>query len=370
MIVLNDFQRQWEAIGADVLKTTEEVGASGWYILGKEVRDFEASLAGYWPASHAIGVASGLDALEISLRVLGCKAGDRVVTSPISAFATVMAILRIGAVPVLIDCDEYGLIDLDACRNYFREQSDVRYFVPVHLYGHALDSSALKSLRDEFGLQVVEDCAQSIGARFRGSPTGKVGQVAATSLYPTKNLGALGDGGALFTDLLEASDHARVLRDYGQTKKYCHAVLGYNSRLDELQAAYLNRVFLPRLDGWIDRRRQVARRYSEEINNPQVRCNGAPAGSDSSWHLYPILIEAALKPSFMDYMRQQGIQTGEHYPLALIEQEALAGSNVGSESGCPKAVSFCRSEVSLPIHPFLTDDEITAVVRACNSWRP
>src|SRR5271165_271075 len=189
MIVLNDFQRQWAAIGRDILRTTEEVGASGWYILGEEVRHFETSLSRYWSVNHGVGVASGLDALEISLRILGCKAGDVVLTSPISAFATVMAILRIGAVPLLLDCDDFGLIDLDRCHKVLKRRQDIRFFVPVHLYGHALDSDALRKLRDEFGLLIVEDCAQSIGARFRGTTTGKVGQFSATSFYPTKNLG-------------------------------------------------------------------------------------------------------------------------------------------------------------------------------------
>ncbi len=370
MILLNDFQRQWETIRKDILKTTEKVGASGWYILGQQVREFEASLAAYWSLAHAVGVASGLDALEISLRVLGCKAGDRVLTSPISAFATLMAILRIGAIPVLLDSDQFGLIDLDACQQFLRRSGNVRFFVPVHLFGHALDGVALKNLRDEFDLLMVEDCAQSVGARFRGAPTGKAGQLAATSFYPTKNLGTLGDGGAILTDLQDTADKARVLRDYGQVRKYHHAVLGYNSRLDELQAAYLDHVFLPRLDRWITKRKQVAARYCGQISNNKLHCTGSPAGSDSTWHLFPILVDPGLKRSFIEHLLQSGVQTGEHYPLALIEQEALKWSTVELTSGCPNAIRFCHSEISLPIHPFLGDDEITAVVSACNSWSP
>jgi dTDP-3-amino-3,4,6-trideoxy-alpha-D-glucose transaminase len=370
MILLNDFQRQWEAVRADVLKTTEDVGASGWYILGQEVRNFEVSLARYWSVQYGVGVACGLDALEISLRLLGCKAGEHVLTSPISAFATAMAILRIGAVPALLDCDDFGLIDLEACRGFLKKNKNVRYFVPVHLYGHALDSNELNCLRDELDLMIVEDCAQSIGARFRGVPTGKAGQLAATSFYPTKNLGALGDGGAILTNSQEAAANACILRDYGQSRKYDHAVLGYNSRLDELQAAYLDRVFIPRLDVSIARRRLIAERYCKEINNAKIRCVGSPPGSESSWHLFPILVEPELKASFVSHMDQLSIQTGEHYPLAVIEQEALRRSTLELDSGCPNAIRFCHSEVSLPIHPYLTDEEITAVVQASNLWRP
>ena len=354
MILLNDFQRQWEEIGADILRATQDVGASGWYILGERVKEFEANLGKFWSMDHVIGVASGLDAIEISLRTLGCKPGDRVLTSPISAFATVMAILRIGAVPVLVDCDDYGLLDLKPVRTFLERRSDIRFCVPVHLYGHALDSIVLTKLRDDFNLQVVEDCAQSIGATFEGVPTGRVGQLTATSFYPTKNLGALGDGGAILTDGSDYAARARVFRDYGQSKKYHHTVVGYNSRLDELQAAYLDRVLLPRLISWIEKRRAAARRYLAEIRNAAIRCVGAPTGSDSSWHLFPVIVDPSMKSSFVEHLRHSGVQTAEHYPLALIEQEALREYTVETVTDCSRAIRFCRSEVSLPIHPFLT----------------
>jgi len=358
MILMNDFRRQWEDVRTDILRITEDVGSSGWYILGERVLNFETSLASYWSIAHAVGVASGLDAIEISLRVLGCKAGDRVLTSPISALGTVMAILRIGAIPLLVDCDSFGLIDLEECRAFLKHGTGVRFFVPVHLYGHALDSTALRNLRDEFQLLIVEDCAQSVGAAFRGEKTGKVGQLSATSFYPTKNLGALGDGGAVLTDLRDAADQGRILRGYG------------DSRLDELQAAYLDSAFLPRLDAWTQRRRHVARRYCDELDNPQIHCCGSPVGSNSCWHLFPVILDPAHKTAFVHHLCQRGIQSAEHFPLALVEQEALRPSMIETASDCANAIRFCHSEVSLPIHPFLTDDEITTVVHACNSWRP
>jgi dTDP-3-amino-3,4,6-trideoxy-alpha-D-glucose transaminase len=326
------------------------------------------NLAAFWTRQHAIGVASGLDAIEISLRILGCRAGDRVLTSPISAFATVLAIVKLGAIPVFADCDRYGLIDLEACRELLKRNSAIRYFVPVHLYGHAMDLVELRNLRDEFDLKVVEDCAQSIGARSNGVPTGSAGQLAATSFYPTKNLGALGDGGAILTDSAEGAAQARKLRDYGQSRKYVHDTIGYNSRLDELQAAFLDRAFLPRLDGWIERRRRIARRYCEEIDNRNIVVPGRPAGSESAWHLFPVTVAADRKADLRRHLQLHEIQTGEHYPIALIEQPALRDVPVEAPDDCTSARRFCHGELSLPIHPYLSDDEVSRVIAASNSW--
>src|SRR5690348_939844 len=176
VIPLNDFQRQWQDTRKDALAAFEEVGAGGWYILGRQVRDFERELARYWGLPHAVGVASGLDAIEMALNALGCGAGDRVLTTPLSAFATTLAILKLGAVPVFVDTDESGLIDLAACRSVLASRPEIRFFLPVHLYGQALDMRQLRELREEFECRMVEDCAQSIGAADRGVATGTAGQ--------------------------------------------------------------------------------------------------------------------------------------------------------------------------------------------------
>lgn len=346
----------------------EDFGASGRYILGEEVRRFEVNLAAYWKRRYAVGVASGLDAIELSLRILGCGSGDRVLTSPISAFATVLSILKLGATPVFADCDRYGLIDLAACRKLLECNSDIRYFVPVHLYGHTLDSGCLNKLRWDFDLLIVEDCAQSIGAASGRTPTGGTGQLAATSFYPTKNLGSLGDGGAILTDSAELAQEARKLRDYGQSRKYVHDAIGYNSRLDEIQAAFMNRAFLPRLSAWTERRREIARRYCTEISNPRVAVPGFPEGSEPSWHIFPVLIQPDRKADFQSFLQKWEIQSGEHYPLALVEQPALCGVELGPGGDCPGARNFCHSEVSLPVHPYLSDDEVTQVIGAANNW--
>jgi dTDP-3-amino-3,4,6-trideoxy-alpha-D-glucose transaminase len=365
MVLLNDFRRQWEDTSAAVLEAVAAVGESGWYVLGNNLLEFEQALAGVWGRRYAIGVASGLDALEIALRVAGCKRGDLVLTTPLSAFATTLAILKIGAVPVFVDTDASGHIDLALCREVLRRRPEIRFLVPVHLYGHALDLARLRELRTEFELRVVEDCAQAILARSAGRPAGSEGQLAATSFYPTKNLGALGDGGAILTDDEGFDRMARVLRDYGQSGKYEHREVGYNSRLDELQAAILRRACLPRLEGWTERRREVAARYRAEI---RLECLPVPAGSESVYHLFPILAPEGRKREFLAYMRAQGIVCGEHYPLTIPDQPAMGQATYELATRLDRARQIASREVSLPVHPYLTKEEVGCVVQACNGW--
>lgn len=349
MIQANDFRRQWDDLREDALAAFEKVGASGWYVLGEEVLAFERELAALWGFSHAAGVASGLDAIEIALRALGCGPGDRVLTTPISAFATTLAIIKTGAVPVFVDTDDQGLIDLEQCHELLKKRRDIRFFVPVHLYGFALDAGGLHRLRDEHGVLMVEDCAQSLAA---------AGDLAATSFYPTKNLGAMGDGGAILCRDAQVDARVRALRDYGQTAKYRHDVIGYNSRLDELQAAFLRRACLPRLERWTARRREIAAAYLEGVENPAVRLPAPPTGSELSWHLFPIWIEPGRRNHF----------GGRHYPVAIPDQRAMSTVPFEVPDGFENARRLCASEVSLPIHPYLHDAEVTAVIAAVNSF--
>lgn len=368
MIPLNDFQRQWADTCEESVAAFREIGASGWYILGSEVRQFEEALARYWGVAQVVGVASGLDAIEISLKALGCGPGDRVLTTPLSAFATALAILNLGAIPVFVDTDEYGQIDLDACEVALESDPRVRFFVPVHLYGHALDEDRLRALCERFDCRMVEDCVQSIGARFQGQPTGSAGQMAALSFYPTKNLGALGDGGAVLTNDPELAQRARMLRDYGQSSKYRHELVGYNSRLDELHAGLLRRVSLGRLPAWTEARRRIAAAYVTGIRNPAICVPGSPAGSQSCWHLFPVLVDPSRKAEFQAWLAARGIGCGEHYPIAIPDQPAMAGVAHEVVGDLSRARRICRSEVSLPIHPYLRDAEIACVIDACNQW--
>lgn len=311
------------------------------------MRAFEAELAARWGFPHAAGVASGLDAIEISLRALGCGPGDRVLTTPVSAFATTLAIVKTGAAPVFVDTGDQGLIDLNRCRELLHKRRDIRFFVPVQLYGFPLDLSAFR------GVAMVEDCAQAMSAR---------GHIAATSFYPTKNLGAMGDGGAILTRDGALDERVRALRDYGQTAKYRHDFIGCNSRLDELQAAFLKRACLPRLERWTERRREIAAAYLAGIRNPRVRLPRPPAGSEPSWHLFPVWVEPGRRDAFA---RRHGFAI--HYPVAIPDQKALAGVPYETPGGYENARRLCASQVSLPIHPYLTDDEVAQVIAAVNA---
>ncbi len=290
MILQNDFKRQWAEIGPAALAAVERVGASGSYILGREVEAFEGKLAEFWGVPNAIGVANGMDAIEIALRALDLRAGQKVLTTPFSAFATTLAILRAGGVPVFVDVDDNGNIDLEQCRDVFSRDRSIRFFVPVHLYGNPLDLEKLAGLRRDFDLSIVEDCAQAIGAKQGGRNVGTVGQAAATSFYPTKNLGAFGDGGALLTKDPSTASRARALRNYGQSDLYLHDELGLNSRLDELHAAVLSDALLPNLQRWIDVRRQTASRYLREIQHLRI-IKPAPS-AEPVWHIFPVFVEA------------------------------------------------------------------------------
>lgn len=370
-VLLNDFKMQWQDIQCPFMEAVSRVGASGYLVLGQEVKDFESDLSSYWGMAHSIGCANGLDAIEIGLRCLGLKAGDKVLTTPLSAFATTLAILRIGAIPVFIDVDDSGLIDLNIADGIFRAHSDIRYFVPVHLYGQSLNLKKLAQLKEEFSLKIVEDCAQSIGAKSFGLANGTVGQVAATSFYPTKNLGAYGDGGALLTQSKELADQARCLRDYGQSQKYVHSEYGLNSRLDELQAAVLKSAMLPRLPGWTLKRIEIAKYYLSHIRHPKIKMPVIQEGSDPVWHLFPTLVSQ--RDSLMNHLKSQGVSSGVHYPILIPDQELLKTQKntfkFETLSALVKAKMYASTELSLPIHPYLTQSEIDSVVSACNSWK-
>jgi dTDP-4-amino-4,6-dideoxygalactose transaminase len=371
MISQNDFQRRWLAIEQPVLNTLRRVGKSGRYILGEEVQAFEAALALSWGIEHAVGVANGMDAIEIGLRCLGLCHGDKVLTTPLSAFATTLAIIRAGGVPVFVDVDEAGGINLGQCRELLKQDPEIRHFVPVHLYGHALDMNELKKLKDDFDLSIVEDCAQAIGASRRGISVGTVGQLAATSFYPTKNLGALGDGGAVLTDNEEVAAKARVLRNYGQSAHYVHDELGSNSRLDELHAAILRDAMLPNLEAWTALKRKTARLYLDAIRNPLIQMCPSSTSADPVWHLFPILVGEGMRDSLREHLRDMGIDAAIHYPRIIPEQQALTKNTRFEVQFDPtNARRFAAEELSLPIHPFLIETEIREVIDACNKWEP
>ena len=368
-ILMNDFSRQWQEIGADCISAVERVGQSGWYVLGREVSAFETQLAAFCGVKHAVACANGLDAIEIALRAMGLQRGQKVLTTPLSAFATTLAIHPAGGEPVFVDVDRSANLDLDEAEKMLTADRDIRFMVPVHLFGHSVDLDRLEALRDRFDLQVVEDAAQAIGASFKGRVVGSVGQAATLSFYPTKNLGALGDGGALLTNDPELARRFSNLRDYGQTAKYVHDELGMNSRLDELHAAVLNQAMLPRLATWLQRRVEVAAYYVARIQNDRVAVVVPVDGSSSSWHLFPLRVLSGQREALIGHLKAHNIQSGIHYPMIISDQAALSHIPQFRKEGIlGMARAFASDEVSLPIHPFLSDAEVDRVILAVNSW--
>ncbi|MGO8904816.1 MAG: DegT/DnrJ/EryC1/StrS family aminotransferase [Solirubrobacteraceae bacterium] len=359
----HDFARQWQDIRSDAIEAVDRVGHSGWLVLGEEVRAFEEELADWWGVPHAVGVASGLDALEIALRCAGVQHGARVLTTPLTAFATTLAIVRAGAEPVWCDVDESGGLDLDQADAALRADRSIHALMPVHLYGHPLDPDALAQLADRHAILVIEDCAQSAGAERDGRSTGIAGIAAGTSLYPTKNLGAMGDGGVLLTRDADLAERARTIRNYGQSARYEHVELGLNSRLDELHAAILRSALLPRLDGWLRRRAEIASRYSAALSDCPLRPILATDGR-SAHHLFPVKVVEGQPRVIAERLAERGVAVGRHYPFVCPDQPAVRGfgTTIGS---LPVARRIAERELSLPIHPYLEDEHVELVIDAC-----
>lgn len=373
MIELNDFKRQWAEIGPAVMAAVERVGASGRYILGPEVERFENELARFWGIGHAVGVGNGMDAIEIGLRCVDLQPGQKVLTTPFSAFATTLAIIRAGGAPVFVDVDDNGNIDLDQSRDAFARDASLRFFVPVHLYGNPLNLEKLERLKTDFDLRIVEDCAQAIGAKFGGRPVGTIGQCAATSFYPTKNLGTLGDGGALLTADADIANRARELRNYGQSSLYNHDVLGLNSRLDELHAATLADAFLPNLQRWTKARRSAAISYLAKIDSLRIGVLQPITGAEPVWHLFPVFARSGLE-EVRAALLNCGIRTGAHYPRLIPDQLALPKMCSATSVAQPRnARALAASELTLPVHPYLSESSIdyavTVLCSHCDTHR-
>jgi dTDP-4-amino-4,6-dideoxygalactose transaminase len=369
-VLLNDFRRQWADVGEDLRLAMRRVGESGWYILGQEVQAFERELATFAGRKYVIGCGNGMDAIEICLRALDLQPGDRVLTTPLSAFATTLAIVRARGIPVFVDIDAYGLMDLERARLALQADKRIRFLVPVHLYGHALDLARLASLQREFSVDVIEDCCQAIGADWRQEPVGSVGAASAVSFYPTKNLGAMGDAGAVLTDDSKLDASSRSLRNYGQSSQYHHETLGLNSRLDELHAAMLRTALLPRLTAWTARRRAIAAAYLSNVANTHVTVPGAPPGSNSVWHLFPILVGKDQREPFRAHLQAARVASAIHYPQLISRQPALRSTPFEVFGSLSLSLEYCERVVSLPIHPYLSNVEVRRVISAVNSWRP
>lgn len=358
LIQTTDLAANLRAHAAPIREAIERVLESGWYILGREVAAFEEEFATYCGVGYGVGVASGTDAVALALKGCGVQPDDEVITVSHTAVATVAAIEQIGAIPVFVDIDPISrCMQPDLIVSLISQKT--RAIVPVHIYGQPADMLKIMQIAQSHGLKVVEDCAQAHGAALAGKKVGSFGDAAAFSFYPTKNLGALGDGGAIVTNSPDIHRRCRVLREYGWEQRYISSVAGVNSRLDELQAAIL-RVKLPYLDAENKRRREIAAIYSQALQLSGITPPAAVDSTEHAMHLY--VVECEQRERLEQYLKEEGIATARHYPAAVHQQPAYAARIRGSNA-LPTTERLYDRIVSLPMHPNLDEGQVERICR-------
>lgn len=360
-VPLNDLVRHNHLVHDGLVDAAHRVIERGWYVLGSEVADFEAAFASYCGVSHAVGVANGTDAIELALRAVGVTEGDGVATVANAGFYGSTSIHAIGANPLYVDVTATHSMSVDSLDRVLGRNT-VRAVVVPHLYGRLAEIEAIVAICRPLGIAVIEDCAQAHGARRDGRVAGSFGTAGCFSFYPTKNLGALGDGGAVTTNDAAMAGRVRELRQYGWDKKYrVSRAGGRNSRLDELQAALLL-AKLPHLDRWNEDRRRIARRYSQEIRNPRVKCPD-DFGSDNVAHLFVVRCED--RDAFRQHLEAQGIGSDIHYPIPDHRQPAYAGPDL---DGLAQTERLAAEIVTIPCFTEMEEAEIGQVIAAVNGW--
>lgn len=360
-IPLVDLVAQYRSIKGEIDSAIHAVLERGQFILGSEVEALERELAAYCGTRHAVGVASGTDALELALRASGIGSGDDVVTSAFSFVAAAEAIATVGATPVCVDIDA-RTFTLDPAQAAAAVTSKTNAIIPVHLFGHPCDMDAILDVARRHHLFVIEDCAQALGARYRGRRVGGLGDAAVLSFYPSKNLGAYGDGGMVVTDDAGLAERIRLLRGHGSRQRYHHDVLGRNSRLDELQAAIL-RVKLRHLDDWNAARRRHAHVYAAAVHRQRlthVRVPWEAPSCEHVYHLYTIRLQD--RDRIQQALEKAGVATQVAYPSILPDQPALAPFLKEGES-FPRARQAAEEVLSLPMYPELAATQIDDVAR-------
>ena len=363
-VAAGNLKRGFELYKEEYEKKALEVLNSGWYILGKEVSAFEEEWAKYIGTKYCVGLASGLDALWIGIRLLGIGAGDEVIVCANAYIACVMGISINGATPVFVEPDQYDNIDADRIEAAITDRT--KAIMAVHLYGQSCDMTKIMALAEKYGLKVVEDCAQSHGNHWQGKTVGAFGDVGCFSFYPSKGCGAFGDGGAITTNDEQLADKVRVYRNYGSRVRYQNEVVGTNSRLDELQAGLL-RVKLSHLEDLNAERRAIARRYTEGIKNPLVRVPQVRPGADSTWHQYVIHVGEGQRDALMNALKDRGVGTIIHYPIPPHLSQAY--EYLGHKRGdFPLAERFADEVLSIPMFNGMTTDEIDYVIGCINRF--
>ncbi|MDY2657664.1 MAG: DegT/DnrJ/EryC1/StrS family aminotransferase [Candidatus Limiplasma sp.] len=363
-IPANDLKRPFELHADAYEQKALEVLRSGWYILGKEVSAFEQAFAAYLGARCCVGLASGLDALWMAFRLLGIGQGDEVIVCANAYIACVMGITINGASPVFVEPDEYD--NIDAGRIEAAITSRTKAILAVHLFGQTCDMDKIGQIVRKYGLKLVEDCAQSHGTLFHGKQSGTFGDIGCFSFYPTKGLGAFGDGGCIVTDDEEIAERCRTLRNYGSRVKYHNEIVGANSRLDELQAGLLN-VKLGFLDELNAERREIARRYMEGINTAFLALPKVRPGVESTWHQF--VIHSPYRDALKAWLLENGIGSEIHYPIPphLSEAYRYLGYHEGD---FPIAEKNAREVLSLPMFNGLREDEQSFVIDTINRFHP
>lgn len=346
---LVDLKAEYMVLKQEIDKAIEEVLNSSSYILGPNVTRLERNIAEFIGVDYAVGVASGTDALILALEALGVGAGDEVITTPFTFFATAEAISRVGARPVFVDIDR-KTYNIDPMLVEEKVGEKTKAILPVHIFGHPADMDPIMDVAEAYNLYVVEDACQAIGARYKGSRVGTFGDAACFSFFPTKNLGCYGDGGMILTNNSQLADQLKMLRSHGSRKKYYNSILGYNSRLDELQAAVLN-VKLKYLDCWNIKRRELASRYNNLLGNCDVTKPFSDPNVEHVYHMY--VLQAEERGQMVDYLVSNAIGTGIYYPLPLHLQDAYKdlGYRVGD---LPVAESICERSFAIPLYPELS----------------
>lgn len=355
------FEKMHKEIEEEIYSKFRKVYQRNWYIQGREVDEFEKEFAAYMGSTYCVGVGNGLDALYLSLKALGIGTGDEVIVPSNTFIATILAVTYAGATPVLA---EPNMVTYNLDGNGLEKllSKHTKAIIPVHLYGQAADMKSIMIFAKRHNLFVIEDCAQAHGAIYDNKKVGTFGDIGCFSFYPGKNLGALGDGGAIITDSCELAGKIRALGNYGSEKKYCHKYQGCNSRLDELQAAFL-RVKLNHLEQYNQFRNKVANRYLDEIVNPRIILPQIGENRNHVWHIFAIMCEE--RDVLMKYLNDSGIGVQCHYPTPIHKQEAYRDAFV-NEYPCAERISNC--EISIPMYYGLNDEEIDYIIKQMNEF--
>lgn len=364
MIMVNDLKRQYELHASEYERKAIEVLRSGWYVLGNEVKSFEDEWASYIGTKYCVGLASGLDALWMSFKILGIGEGDEVIVSGNAYIACVMGITINGATPVFVEPDEYDNIDANKIEKSITNKT--KAILAVHLYGTACDMTKIMDIAKKYNLRVVEDCAQSHGNHWKNKRVGGFGDIGCFSFYPSKGCGAFGDAGCITTNNYELAEKFRVYRNYGSRKRYENEIVGANSRLDELQAGLL-RIKLRYLEDMNAERRNIAQRYNEEITNPLIKKPQSRPFADSSWHQYVIHVPKR-RSELIEYLYEKGICTLIHYPIPPHLSEAYY--YLGYKKGdMPITEKYANEVLSIPMYNGMLEEEQNNVIETINMFK-